>query len=255
MNEETKQITSLSWKWVIIAAVVGIIIVGLSYYVVAPTFHSAAIQTLVMMVGFAVTGAITGYFSPGVTIREASIGGALVMIIMLILLFGTRAEILQSQMTNFFLLLVGIGFSWVGGWAGEKLQGDGSETGEHHAQGIQWKWVLTGVVIGFALNVILVFIGAPMVKFNLNYVLAVFLASFVITGFIVGYKSPGVTIKEPAIAGLFAVVLEWLFLEFGIQLHVAAQHLVSGLVLGFMFSLFGAWLGEKYQASMEKTKS
>ncbi len=255
MSEPTKQSPGLEWKWVVVAVIIGLIIVGLSYYVIAPTFHSTAIQTLVVLVGFIVTGAITGYFSPGVTIREAAIGGALVMVIMLLMLYGTHVEMLQSYTANIFLLLLGFGFSWVGGWAGEKLQGDGLGSTGKQAQGIQWNWVLTGVVVGFALNVIMVFIGAPMVKFNLNFVLAVFLASFVVTGFIVGYKSPGVTLKEPAIAGIISVVLEWLFLVFSIQIPVATGYLISGLALGFFFSLCGAWLGEKYQESVENAKS
>ena len=255
MSEATKQTSSLEWKWVIVAVIVGLIIVGLSYFVVIPAFHSSAIQTLVLLVGFVVTGAITGYFSPGVTIREVSVGGALVMLITLAMLYGTKVEMLHSDITNFLLLLLGVAFSWVGGWAGEKLQGDDSETSGQQAHGIEWKWVITGVVIGFALNVILVFLGAPMMKFNLNFVLAVFLASFVITGFVVGFKSPGVTLKEPAIAGLISVVLEWFFLMFGINLKMETGYLVSGLAMGFFFSLFGAWLGEKYQASMENIES
>jgi hypothetical protein len=65
----------------------------------------------------------------------------------------------------------------------------------------------------------------------------------------VGYKSPGVTLKEPAIAGIFTVIVDWVFLEFGISLSITTDNLISGLALGFLFSLLGAWLGEKYQES------
>ena len=59
-------------------------------------------------------------------------------------------------------------------------------------------------------------------------------------------------------SNLFGINLtaQWqLFLMFGIELKVETGYLISGLTIGFMFSMFGAWLGEKYQESMEKAKS
>ena len=241
--------TGMQWKWVILGVVAGLAIVGASYFIVAPTFHSDEIQAVVMLVGYAVTGVIVGYFSPGVTIKEATIAGFLVLIIMLGLLYGTGAEFVQNQTINFLLLVLGVAISWVGGWVGEKLQGSHGDTA--HQRGFQWKWVLTGVVLGFAVNILFVFLLAPAFRIDLNVVLAAFIGSFVATGFIVGYKSPGVTLKEPAIAGLIAVGVDWVFIEFGMTLDVPSKYLVAGLAIGFLFSLFGAWLGEKYQEAVQ----
>jgi hypothetical protein len=88
MTNSAHQETKMHWKWVILSVIVGLIIVGASYFIVAPTFHSGEVQALVMLVGFVATGAIIGYFSPGITIKEATVGGALVMIVMLLLLFN-----------------------------------------------------------------------------------------------------------------------------------------------------------------------
>ncbi|HAV23211.1 MAG: hypothetical protein A2X67_00620 [Ignavibacteria bacterium GWA2_55_11] len=251
--ETAPQSSGIEWKWVIAGAIAGMIIVGASYFIVAPTFQSAEIQALVMMVGFALTGVIVGYFSPGVTIREAGIGGALVMLLMLAVLYatGTNESLLQSQVINFLMLLLGAGFSLVGGWAGEKLQAaSGPHTDEDKAEDVfHWKWVLIGIVIGFALNVLFVFLSAPVFNLSQNVAIVAFLVSFIVTGFIVGFKSPGVTLKEPAVAGIFTVIIDWFFLEFGITLHISAEDLISGLALGFLFALLGAWLGEKYQES------
>ncbi|MBI4428007.1 MAG: hypothetical protein HY562_02695 [Ignavibacteriales bacterium] len=247
-HDASTQPTGMQWKWVILGVIAGLAIVGASYFIVAPTFHSDEIQALVMLVGYAVTGVIVGYFSPGVTIKEATIAGFLVFIIMLGLLYATGAEFVQNQTINLLLLALGVSISWVGGWVGEKLQGS---HGEMHHEGFQWKWVLTGVVLGFALNILFVFLVAPAFRIDLNVVLAAFIVSFVATGFIVGYKSPGVTLKEPAVAGLFAVGVDWVFLEFVITLAVPSKYLVAGLAIGFLFSLFGAWLGEKYQEAVQ----
>jgi hypothetical protein len=247
---------SLQWKWVIIGALVGLVIVGASYYIIEQTFHSIQIQILVMLVGCAVTGIVVGYFSPGVTIKEAAIGGALVVLTMSGFLFAVDADVAKNLGINVVLIVLGIPISWVGGWAGENLQGSVVNLDEELKRDkLQWKWVITAVVVGFVLNVFFVFLPSKVFSLNLNVALAAFLLSFVIAGFIIGYKSPGVTIKEPALAGMFAVILEWLFLEFGLQLGIAVPYLVSGLALGFLFTLIGAWLGEKYQDSVGKRVS
>lgn len=245
----------LQWKWVTVGVVVGLIIVGVSYFLVAPTFHSAPIQALVMLSGFIIMGAIVGYFSPGVTMKEPTIAGGLVLVIMLGLLLIMGDELVQGIEKNLLGLLLGIGMSWVGAWVGEKLQG--SEGHEEHETkrmftDLVWKWVFVGVILGFALNVLLVFVLAPIFKIRLDVAFVAFAASFVITGFVVGVKSPGVTLKEPALAGFLAVILDWLFLEYGIELHVEGGYLAFGLVLGFFLTLFGAWLGERYQMTLEK---
>ena len=258
--EQTQGQSGTEWKWVIAGVIAGLIIVGSSYYIVAPTFHSPEIQALIMMVGFSITGVIVGYFSPGVTIREGGIAGGLVMILMLGLLYGAgldQDQLVNSEIIDILLLLLGVVFSLGGTWAGEKLQ-EASEgaTDEDRADDVfHWKWVLTGVVIGFALNVMFVFLTAPLFNVNLNVALVAFLVSFLITGFIVGYKSPGVTLKEPAVAGIFTVIIDWVFVEFLINLPVDAADLVSGLALGFLFALMGAWLGEKYQDAQEAKKA
>lgn len=247
---------SLQWKWVIIGALVGIVIVGASYYVTEQTFHNIQIQILVMLVGCAVTGAVVGYFSPGVTIKEAAIGGTIVVLAMAGFLYAVDAAVAKNVGINVLLIVLGIPVSWVGGWAGENLQGSEVNLDEElKSNKIQWKWVITSVVVGFALNVLFVFLPSKIFNIDLNVALVAFLVSFVIAGFIVGYKSPGVTIKEPAFAGIVAVILEWLFLEFALQLPIAVPYLVTGLALGFLFTLIGAWLGEKYQDATGKRVS
>jgi len=204
-----------------------------------------------------VAGAVIGYFSPGVTIKEAGIGGTLVSVIMLTVISlaqsgGDKGAIEFSGLQNVLMLALGIVFSLVGGWIGEKLQGDEESQQERHQTAFNWKWVTVGVVVGFALNVMFVFLLAPLFKVNPTLELAAFLVSFLITGFIVGFKSPGVTLWEPAVAGLFSVLLDWLFLEVLVQLHVDVPYVVAGVALGFLINLLGAWVGERYQSMAER---
>jgi hypothetical protein len=257
MEQSVQSTLKIHWKWVIISVIAGIIIVGVSYFVVAPKFQSGEIQALVMLVGFIVTGAIIGYFSPGVTVNESSLGGALVMLIMLWTIYFTRPAVQHfSVIMNLLLLILGVGFSWVGGWAGEKLQGDAESAGEANVKKFLWKWVLVGVIIGFALNVMFVFILARIfLKYFYVVVFIGFIVSFAITGFIVGLKSPGVTLKEAGVAGLLAVIVDWLFLKFVVALPVPIRFILGALVMGFFISILGAWLGEKYQESLQKKKT
>jgi hypothetical protein len=251
MTPSTHKEPKLQWKWVIMSVIAGLIIVGASYFIVAPTFHSGQVQVIVMLVGFIVTGTIIGYYSPGITINEASVGGALVMLVMLFLLYITKAEIHFSAAINLLLLILGLGFSWVGGWAGEKLQGDDASAAEAKNQKFLWKWVIVGVIVCFALNILFVFVLSKLFLVHLfKFAFIGFIISFVVTGFLVGYKSPGVTLKEPAVAGLLAVLLDWVYLRYIVSLRVPAMYLIVGLIIGFMISLFGAWLGEKYQQSV-----
>jgi hypothetical protein len=256
MAQSVQQEPKLHWKWVIISVISGLIIVGASYFIVAPQFQSGEIQALVMLMGFIITGAIIGYFSPGVTVNEASLGGALVMLIMLWTIFLTKQHIHYSVLINLLLLILGIGFSWVGGWAGEKLQGDIGSAEEAKIKKFLWKWVLVGVIIGFALNVMSIIILARIfLKYFYIVVFIGFIVSFMVTGFIVGLKSPGVTLKEAGVAGILAVVLDWLFVRVIIALPVPMKLIIGGLVMGFVISIFGAWLGEKFQQSLQKQKA
>ena len=238
MTHNAHQEPKLHWKWVILSVLAGLIIVGASYFIVAPTFHSGEVQVLIMIGGCIVTGAVIGYFSPGITINEASIGGAFVMIIMFILRLITNAEIHFSTSLSILLLILGVGFSWLGGWAGEKLQGDDSSADEKHTKKFLWKWVIVGAIV------------FPPHSYKLST--AGFIVSFVVMGFVVGLKSPGVTLREPAVAGIFAVILDWIFLRFIIAYRVPGKFIVLGLIMGFLVSFLGAWLGEKYQLITEE---
>jgi hypothetical protein len=71
--------------------------------------------------------------------------------------------------------------------------------------------------------------------------------AYLVGGFLVGWLSPGETLKEPAVAGVIAAVVingvEYAIWpeEFGV---IAA---LFGVVVGFGTALAGAWVGEKVQ--------
>ena len=252
-DETAKTSASTQWKWVIVGVAAGLVIIGGSFFIVAPTFHNTAIQALVVLIGFVVTGAVVGYFSPGVTIKEAFFAGLILMFIFgLLFSFTPLGAEHSTQMIVLLLLFSGI-LAQAGAWMGEKLQGtlEESEENSDTPVGFQWKWVFAGLALGLVLNVIFVFLLAPLFNIDLSRIYISFSVSFVLMGFIIGYKSPGITLKEPAVAGAIAVVGEWLFIQYGIQLPVPIGYVAFGVVEGFILTLFGAWLGERYQLTKE----
>jgi hypothetical protein len=84
-------------------------------------------------------------------------------------------------------------------------------------------------------------------------------AGIIIIGAVTGYLSKGVTLWEPAIAGagfitLFIIAITILSPPAGLSIFQSVVQLVITLAIFFLFSLIGAWLGERAQ-KLWKTKS
>jgi hypothetical protein len=122
MTHSAHKEKKLHWKGVVLSVVAGLIIVGAAYFMVAPMFHSGEVQVLMMLGGCIVTGVVIGYFSPGSTINKATIGGALVMLIMFLSHAKTNAEIHFSPSMTILLYFLGAAFSWLGGRASENCR-------------------------------------------------------------------------------------------------------------------------------------
>jgi len=242
--------SALQWKWVIIGVIAGAFIMGVIVGITAKSFHNVFIPSLIGSIGFVITGIVVGYYSPGVTIREAAVGGlilAVVVLFSLLTVFSQSITVFQTLVTVVFGYLL----AFVGGWVGENLQEERAE----QTRGMQWRWVGAGIVVALILNSIGVFVFAPLFNYNLTAIFVSFLVSFVIAGYVVGYSSAGVTIKEAAVAGLATVVIDWALVSFGLGMSVPFRETIIGLTAGFLLSMLGAWAGEWLQASMQKQKS
>ena len=125
---------------------------------------------------------------------------------------------------------------------------------------LDWKWIGNGALIMIALSIVAGLILGLFLAPQLEGVtdpadiqlsggqiaiaaLLNFLA-FVVGGFIVGVKSAGRTILEPAIAAALAVALA-LLLSGGFTVG----NLIAGGLVPFLAGLLGGWLGERRQES------
>lgn len=136
------------------------------------------------------------------------------------------------------------------------------------ARGFDWKWVALGALIMLVLSflsgvLVSLFWGEELAAaaegettdiaisgWQLALFALISFLSFLIGGYIVGLKSAGHTILEPAVAAAVAVA---------IGLVVAGNFTVSNLLFGaivpFLAGLLGGWLGERRQAASAGTTS
>jgi len=128
---------------------------------------------------------------------------------------------------------------------------------------LDWKWIGLGAVIMIVLSLVAGIIMGVVLGSQLEGVtdpmeleltsgqmafaaLLNFLA-FVIGGFIVGIKSAGRTILEPAIAAAVAVAIALL-----VSGNLTVGNLVAGGLVPFFAGLLGGWLGERRQESKSR---
>jgi hypothetical protein len=123
---------------------------------------------------------------------------------------------------------------------------------------LDWKWIGIGTIIMIALSLIAgliltLYIGSQLegvtqpsdVQFtNVQVGLAALLnfLTFAVGGYIVGVKSAGRTIIEPAIAAAVAVAIALV-----LSGNLSVVNLVAGGLVPFLAGLLGGWLGERRQ--------
>jgi hypothetical protein len=251
MATESQESTGLQWKWIGIGTVIGVVMTTLLFQIMSDTFNSFYIPLFIGLLSYVIMGIIIGYKSPGYTLKEPAIGGLFAIIITMAILhyvFGYNPPEEQMIAAPFIAFLLAL----LGGWVGEELQGSQQRAAENRTiAGLEWAWVITGTVIGFILNNIFVYGLFALLRFGVAGILISLGASFIIAGIIVGYKSPGVTIKEAALAGVLGVILNFLFIYFGFGAMLDMQYLVIGLIGGFILSFVGGWIGEEMQKRKE----
>lgn len=125
---------------------------------------------------------------------------------------------------------------------------------------LDWKWIGLGVLIMLALNLVGGFIIAGFIGSQFEGVsnaadvqltgrqmglLALLnILTFAVGGFIVGVKSAGKTILEPAVAAAIAVAIVLL-----LSGNLSIGNVVAAGIVPFLAGLLGGWLGERRQDS------
>lgn len=124
---------------------------------------------------------------------------------------------------------------------------------------LQWKWVgITFVMYMICYLLPILVVGGVFGNFVVSYKAGMFIGAWsfggaVILPAIAGYISKGITILEPAIAGVGLVALWFLAYRVFIARYSGASisedipSLIGIMASIFVLSLLGAWLGERAQ--------
>jgi fatty acid desaturase len=122
----------------------------------------------------------------------------------------------------------------------------------------QWEWVGIALVMYFVFYflVLLVLEGG---KWNVVDAARIWtIAGAFLIAAVAGYLSRGVTVWEIALAALIVTLLimvaNWLQLTSAVPLGEGIKPIIT-LVIVFLFSALGAWLGERIQRSQKKEKA
>jgi len=234
----------LRWGWIAGGVLLGAGLISLFLFAIDPTLSEPAIAGLIVGLAIILTGIVVGARSRGETIREAGAAGLVLVVVMAVLsiaVFRLSIPVFAWLMAPFFVPALAM----LGGWAGELLQGTLEEAYDDRA--VDWPWVMVSIVIGFTLSSFAVLLGQRAFGLTTDQSLLAFAGSFLVTGWLVGFFSPGMTMVEPAIAGGLMLVVDCGFVIMVFERLPGAQVVLTGFVGGMLLALLGGWLGETTQ--------
>jgi hypothetical protein len=185
-------------------------------------------------------GVLVSYRSPGDTWREAAYGGvglALMTLVGIRTIEGIEVSPIVTSVGFFCAVML----AGLGGWGGEVLQG--THTGSDD-KGLRWPWVGVGTLLGVMLSIYAVFLPDALWSVGPLGVLVFLSASFFAAAFFVGFFSPGVTIIEPAFAGMLIVGIDTLLVLLGFGIPFPVPVIAMGMTAAFLIALVGGYLGE-----------
>ena len=228
------------WVWVAVGVVIGGALLATLVPIVEAAPPRPDVAVLVGVLTAVLMGVLVGYHSPGKTIAEPAVAGALLGVLTPIVLrigFGFTLAPAVSTLGVF----AGILLATAGGWVGEIMQGT-IEDGDRES--FQWVWVGVGSVLGVLLSVYSVFVLHALFSLSSLGILIAFLGSFFVTGFIVAFYSPGATVREPAVAASLVIMVDAMLALAGFRAPFPFVMVMIACVLAFFIAMVGGYLGE-----------
>jgi len=234
----------LQWKWIGLGIGLGALLIWTFLFLVDPHLERLIVAGYVLALALILSGILVGRLSPGETIRETAIVGGV-----LVVGSGGLASVFLDTGVPIFMWLVAplyaAPLTMLGGWVGEMLQG--TLVGSRRDEMLDWPWVIVSVVVGLALSTFAVLVASSRFGIEPTESLWIFAVSFLATGLMVGYFSPGRTLVEPAVAaGLMTVINAGFLITWFGELPVG-QLFIVGFGGSIVLALVGGWLGERLQ--------
>lgn len=117
---------------------------------------------------------------------------------------------------------------------------------------INWKWTAIAVAVGVPLISTFTYVVAPEIP-RPDVAILIGALTFVLTGILLGFKSPGTTIMEGLAAGAILTVLTAVVLIVGLEVVIPLKMVVVGIVGGPVLTMAGAWVGEMLEGTLDET--
>ena len=239
---------------IVLAIIVGcIFVLGLGY--ISGSFYATSrLPVMAVISGFIITGILVGWVTKEETIIEPGIAS---LVVALVSYFVFRAWDLKgfadlSKSDLVLMLCNGLLVAFAGAWAGELLQSSKEEKKSLSIK-LEWPWIVCGASVGLTLSIVLVSSVVILLGADYTYMLIAFAVGLLLTGFLVGWRSPGATLFESAFAGFLTVILSIDIVILTLT-SVPAKMKFIGLSAGIVISLIGGFLGEAMQKVGEKKK-
>lgn len=235
----------MQWSWVLLGVLLGGILIAVFLNAVDRYLDRPAVDGLIVSLCVLLVGILIGGLSPGEAIREAAVAGLMLAVLTIALVaFQLRVPVptIVWLAGPFYALVLAL----MGGYVGEMLQGTLEEA--HVDKAIDWPWVFVSVILGFTVSSYAVFLVRAVAPPIANDELFIFASSFLLTGFFVGYFSPGRTMIEPAIAAAGMIIVHGGFVSLYFDPAPAIEALLLAFTVGTLLALAGGWLGETMQA-------
>lgn len=241
----------LNFNALVFALIVGILIIPTFAFTTGDQFSSALFPIIAILSGFAITGFVAGYFSKVVTILEPLIASVVISVACSFIIPALELKAFVGMWLSDWAIvyLNGIIITYIGFWLG-KNSTSGYTTDEETAPvKIEWIWILYGTLTGFIITMLIVNIMVFMLGYASSYYYIPFLFCILITGILVGWKSPSMSIKEPGLAGFLSVtiILDLIRMTLITDHKIRISYIVFAYILGTVLSLVGGYMGEKIQ--------
>ena len=247
--------TKLNYGALLLSIILGSVIVILFSWVSGRLYATALFPVMALLSGFIISGFVIGIMTKEITIIEPGIGSIIVAIITYLIMPTFNLRGFEDVWKTDWLLIYmnAIVLTFIGSWLGEKFQHGDFDSKSTTSPTIDWGWIVAGTIAGLTVTLIMVNLLDLVLGPNPNRFIVPYFISLLLTGLIIGWKSPGVTIKEAGIAGFLTitVVFDIVRVTLITTTEIGITYIIIGLILGFVVSLIGGYIGEKIQASAE----
>ena len=244
----------LNIKVLLLSIAVGLILNVVFAYITGLKYATALFPVLEILAAFIITGMVIGFFSKGITILEPGIGAFFVSIISYFIIPFLGIDSLNNLWLSDWLIIYlnGSILTFIGAWFGELLE-NGTIDWEKESINLNWDWIIAGTIAGVTVSIFVVNLLRIVIGFDLSLFTIPYFAALLLSGLIIGWKSPGVTIKEAGIAGfvIIVIVIDIVRMTLLMESEIGIGYILIGGLLGIFVSIIGAWIGEKIQASRE----